>query len=88
MPSSVFEPGMPASERPPTYALERAATGIGGVRSETLIEAQLIKKFTTCRGALKSVRPLLVLVLRQMHPVYFLEPYFSYMYFTIIPDQH
>jgi hypothetical protein len=25
-----FEPAIPASERPQTYALERAATGIGG----------------------------------------------------------
>jgi len=29
MPSSGFEPAVPASERPQTYALERAATGIG-----------------------------------------------------------
>ena len=31
MSPSGFEPGFPASERPPTHALDRAATGIGHV---------------------------------------------------------
>jgi hypothetical protein len=29
MPSAGFEPAIPATKRPQTYALERAATGIG-----------------------------------------------------------
>ena len=29
MPSAGFEPAIPASERPKTHALDRAATGIG-----------------------------------------------------------
>ena len=29
MPQVGFEPGIPTSERPQTYALDRAATGIG-----------------------------------------------------------
>jgi hypothetical protein len=29
MPSAVFEPAIPASERPQTHALDRAATAIG-----------------------------------------------------------
>jgi hypothetical protein len=29
MPRAVFEPATPATERPQTYALDRAATGIG-----------------------------------------------------------
>jgi hypothetical protein len=33
MPPSGFEPAIPASERPQAYALDRAATGIGGIRS-------------------------------------------------------
>jgi hypothetical protein len=57
-----FEPGVLASERPPTHALDRAVTGIGGLRTEKLIEAQPFKKLTTCCGTLKFVRPLLVLV--------------------------
>jgi hypothetical protein len=30
MPSAGFEPAIPATKRPQTYALDRAATGIGG----------------------------------------------------------
>jgi hypothetical protein len=62
MPPAGFEPAVPASERPPTRTLDRAVTGIGGLRTEMLIEAQPFKKFTTCCGTLKFVRPLLVLV--------------------------
>ena len=29
MPPAIFEPAIPASDRPQTYALDRAATGIG-----------------------------------------------------------
>jgi hypothetical protein len=29
MPSAEFEPAIPATKRPQTYALDRAATGIG-----------------------------------------------------------
>jgi hypothetical protein len=29
MPSAGFEPAIPATKRPQTYALDRAATGIG-----------------------------------------------------------
>ena len=29
MPPAGFEPAIPASERPQTYALDRAATGVG-----------------------------------------------------------
>jgi hypothetical protein len=31
MPSAVFEPAIPASDRPQTLALDRSATGIGNV---------------------------------------------------------
>ena len=31
-----FEPAIPASERPQTHALDRAATGIGGKKVHTL----------------------------------------------------
>jgi len=31
MPSREFEPAIPASERPQTHALDRAATGVGGM---------------------------------------------------------
>jgi hypothetical protein len=31
MPSAGFEPATPATKRPQTYALDRAATGIGAV---------------------------------------------------------
>jgi hypothetical protein len=30
MPSAGYEPAIPATKRPQTYALDRAATGIGG----------------------------------------------------------
>jgi len=63
MPPAGFEPAVPASERPPTHALDHAVTGIGDIRTEKLIVAQPFKKFSTCRGTLKFVRPLLVLVL-------------------------
>jgi hypothetical protein len=32
MPPAGFEPTIPASERPQTHALDRAVTGIGGMR--------------------------------------------------------
>jgi len=62
MPPAGFEPAVPTSERPATYAVDRAVTGIGGIRTEKLTEAQPFKKFTTCCGTVKFVRPLLVLV--------------------------
>ena len=62
MPPAGFELALPASERPPTHALDRAVTGTGDLRTENLIEAQPFKKFTTCCGTLKFVRPLLVFV--------------------------
>jgi hypothetical protein len=35
MPPAEFEPTIPASERPPTHALDRTATGIGYEESDT-----------------------------------------------------
>jgi hypothetical protein len=35
MPSEGFEPATPATKRPQTYALDRAATGIGLCDQET-----------------------------------------------------
>ena len=48
MPPAGFEPAVPASERPPTHPVDRAVTGIGCIRTEKLIGAQPIKKFTIC----------------------------------------
>jgi hypothetical protein len=35
MPPAEFEPAIPASERPQTHALDRAATGIGALQVAT-----------------------------------------------------
>jgi hypothetical protein len=35
--SGGFEPGVPASERPQTYALDGAATGIGNIEPRTAL---------------------------------------------------
>jgi hypothetical protein len=50
MHSAEFEPTIPASERPQTHALDRAATGIGTVHLFFLI----VKKFRICGYYLHS----------------------------------
>jgi hypothetical protein len=54
MASAVFEPAVPASERTKTYALDRAATGIG-MNQVTHVMKHILKcrgpiKLTTCFG--------------------------------------
>jgi len=52
MPPVAFEPQIPASEWPQTYALDQAATGIGTVRVYSQ-ESCLLHKETTLRSNLK-----------------------------------
>jgi hypothetical protein len=51
-----FEPTIPASARPQTYGLDRAATGIGSINKRTLIQllflAALIKDISNSANLL------------------------------------
>jgi len=46
MPPGAFEPAIPASERPQTHVLDRAATGIGVTRVTPFISFIPITAFT------------------------------------------
>jgi hypothetical protein len=76
MPPAGFEPTIPASERPQTYALDLAATGIG--RQNTYVTV----KFEFLREVLMNT------VLRDMTPCkppfrrVFLHPYSGYFEIT------
>ena len=63
MPPAGFEPAVPASERPPTHAVDRAVAGIGGLRAEKLTEAKPFKKFSICCRTVKFVRPTYIITL-------------------------
>ena len=57
MPSAGFEPAIPASERPQTRALDRAATGVGVLR---VILTKFYMYFTSHTIFVCSVRPVLL----------------------------
>ena len=54
MPTAGFEPAIPASKRPQTHVLDRAATGIG-LRVHILHEN--INQFKALRSAIKTTAP-------------------------------
>ena len=91
-----FEPTISADERPQTYALERAATGIGYqllILSESvnrilccnLIVAPSVKELPTCFGNMGVTKYPLEPILNQVDQVYTLLYYFSNILTCIVP---
>jgi hypothetical protein len=61
MPRAVFEPATPATKQPQTYALDRAATGIG----ESIDTIEKNKNLLNASKAGMEVKPMYVLMSRQ-----------------------
>jgi hypothetical protein len=94
MPPVGFEPAIPASERPPTYTLDRAATGMGAVVLIVYEFGQIVDRLTNllrvwsmcCRALCDFNIPVLVLI---MYPVYWaFDCCYTFILISLIDSAH